>query len=536
MKSLPPVLSILIVCLLVACTQSSNQTGNQTAQQAVQTTEIQDTKNQISSFDNTKQSHDAKVQIAAVIGKKEITLEELDTHIQLSLFNLEWQKYQLRKQTLNTLISQDMQTEMPSTEVTTITLTPPTPPRINLPHNPRSIKGSERAPVSLAIFCSYQSSHCARLQPVLRQLEKTYQQSINLQFFDFPQKFHRYGKSAANAFHCAESLDPSSTQRWAFQNSLYADVSQLNELRYRAIAEQLGFNDKSFSQCLDEKRYHDKISNDIEFATSLGLGNVPVVFINGLYIKGANAAQVYGFYIESELQRLGQSYAEPTLPHSKLPMELVATSVSNKQQESSAIISLKDIEHVASYKQGERLTPNVSLVEIRKDHVIINNQGTLELITIRNSKGHHISNSVKVSLTRGQTVENRVPPNDGKQELSEKKLSDQAPNRKLPPAGEMTLSREWLSSQLLNQTELAQHFHQAEHVVEGVHLLKLKDVDNQRFYTSLGLKSDDVIMRVNDQWVHEAQNPLWDSLEKNDLVNLIVMRKGLPYRYDYRIE
>jgi len=43
-------------------------------------------------------------------------------------------------------------------------------------------------------------------------------------------------------------------------------------------------------------------------------------------------------------------------------------------------------------------------------------------------------------------------------------------------------------------------------------------------------------MRVNNQWVHEGENPLWDSLEKEKTVSVILMRKGHPIRYDYNIE
>jgi type II secretory pathway component PulC len=100
----------------------------------------------------------------------------------------------------------------------------------------------------------------------------------------------------------------------------------------------------------------------------------------------------------------------------------------------------------------------------------------------------------------------------------------------------MTLSRDWIDNQLLDQTSLEKHFYNADHIVEGNHLIKLDNVDNQRFYTTLGLKTGDVIMRINDQWVHETQNPLWATLQQNELMTLTVMRKGLPYRYDYRIK
>jgi len=114
--------------------------------------------------------------------------------------------------------------------------------------------------------------------------------------------------------------------------------------------------------------------------------------------------------------------------------------------------------------------------------------------------------------------------------------SEDFKRRELPATGEMTLSQDWLQTQLINQSELEKRFYNAEHVVEGHHLIKLAGIDNDRFYTTLGIKSGDVLMRVNDQWVHEHQNPLWDSLAREQSVSIILMRKGLPVRYDYKIK
>ena len=72
-------------------------------------------------------------------------------------------------------------------------------------------------------------------------------------------------------------------------------------------------------------------------------------------------------------------------------------------------------------------------------------------------------------------------------------------------------------------------------MVEGLHLIKLKDIDDQRFYSSLGLKSGDVIMRVNDEWVHEAQNNLFAVLSDEQEVSLVLMRRGLPVHLRYAI-
>jgi len=467
--------------------------------------------------------------IVAELGNNHISLEELDTSIQLSLFDLEWRKYQLRKQALKSLISHKSKVLKVADQQTKINLTPPTPPRIKLIEDNRKIRGQSSANIMVDVFCSYQSSHCARLQPTLTELEKHYADQIAFRFFDLPQKFHRFGVSAANAVHCASEYSQENKQIWAFQSALYADINQLNPQRYLFIAEQLGIKSSEFDQCLTEKRYQDTISADIAFGKQIGLGNVPAVFINGLYVKGANAAEMYRFYIDQELQQMGKDI---NVQQSALPIILVATTISNLGNQSTAILGNNKGDNTKSYKAGEHIFPLVSIIKILPNQILIDNKGVTERINIQTSKGHQQAEdpSYLISLSDAESEDISLQKEDNET------LIDKPKQRSLPVTGEMTLSRNWLNQQLLDQSELEKHFYKAEHVVEGLHLIKLKNIDNQRFYTSLGLKSDDVIMRVNDQWVHEAQNPLWASLQQSDPVSLVVMRKGLPYRYDYRIE
>lgn len=82
---------------------------------------------------------------------------------------------------------------------------------------------------------------------------------------------------------------------------------------------------------------------------------------------------------------------------------------------------------------------------------------------------------------------------------------------------------------------MAKHFHATAHQIEGVHLLKLTEIDRSEFYKTLGLKSEDVILQVNNQWVHEEANPLWDALSEEN-ITLLVMREGFPMRFDYRTQ
>ncbi|MDG2335085.1 MAG: thioredoxin domain-containing protein [Myxococcota bacterium] len=69
----------------------------------------------------------------------------------------------------------------------------------------------------------------------------------------------------------------------------------------------------------------------------------------------------------------------------------------------------------------------------------------------------------------------------------------------------------------------------------GRRLLKLDTVEPGDLYDRFGLQPGDVLLLVDDQWVTDESNPLWQALERGDDITLLIMRKGLPHRFRYRI-
>lgn len=466
-------------------------------------------------------SQSQSLDIVAKVDNKLISMAEIDANIQLKLFDLKWHKYQLRKAALDVTLAAKIEQQLSSTNSSApaeieILLTPPSAPRIHLPQTDKPIKGDPNAEITLSLFCSYQSSHCARLQPELRELEARYGQLVNLVFYDLPQAFHRYGKAAANANLCAMESDT----KWAYQAALYSNINQLNRERYLIIANQLGLNTSSFTDCIDLNQYQDKLDADSELAQRLGLGNVPVLFINGLYTKGANTADGYGYYINQELLRLG-------LPiPSSLPLGLISTSINQPKQDSSAHLNDLKSQTVTEYKHGDTIVKQVTLTSIEPNRVLLNNNGQMEFLLLKQTPNERVASTDVTSSPSIESKQNH--PHRGVDSSAQAERFKQ-----LPITAKMQLSKNWLSQHLQNKEKLAQHFHATEHQIEGVHLLKLTDIDRNEFYKTLGLQSGDVVLQANNQWVHEDANPLWDALAQKE-ITLLVMRKGLPMRFDYK--
>ena len=469
--------------------------------------------------------------IVATLNHEAITLAEIDKKIQIKLFDLEWRKYELRKAALKKeLADLSKQTENNSHKID-ISLIPPTPPRIQLPKDNRAVKGNPSAPIRLSLFCSYQSVQCARLQPVIKELETRYSGFINIAFYDLPQSYHRYGKLAANAVHCAADF----SSPWDFQSALYSDINQLNLQRFSDIAKQLNFNNIQFQSCIKSQRHFDKINKDLTLSQNLGLSQVPVLLVAGLYTKGPQTTQGYSYYIQQELNRLG--LFKPVA--STLPLELLATDVRQEEKESRATMAFSHGSSTRPYKIGDIVQEHVTLLGIEDRKVIINNTGKMEFILLKQNSISQLFNSTETNLEPQkfniETLENSNTLASLKGQAYDPNLTVNHQSE-LKATGNMRLSKEWLNPHLNNKAELQTHFHVAEHQVEGAHLLKLKGIERQGFYRTLGLQEGDVVLRVNQDWVHDQHNPLWDALENEEDVTLTVMRGGYPVRYDYQIK
>ncbi len=464
--------------------------------------------------------------LAATVNDTIITVDEIDKSIELRLFDLEWRKYELRKAALNSVLKSRMaqqkkDSKKATTQIVEVLLTPPSPPRLNLPNDNRQVKGNVEAPIRLSLFCSYQSSHCARLQPIISQLENRFKGIINLAFYDLPQGYHRYGKAAAEAVRCAGDF----AAPWDFQSALYSDINRLNKERFTDIAQQLGFDATRFSKCLDERRFRKQVNHDINLAQQLGLGKVPVMLISGLYVKGPLTFENYAYYIQQEMVRLALN--EPVL--STLPLKLLATTVSNVTTQSSAIIELLASQTSTRYQLGDTVLDGVKLAKIEDQRILVHHQGKLEYIPLL-----HGSSQPAASANKPKVEHIQVSSLDHQQDVPEGHAPPK--HREIKATGKMRLSRNWLTPHLKNQQALQSHFQAGTHEVDGVHLVKLKGIERNGFYRMLGLQEGDVVLRVNDEWVHDQHNPLWEMLETQEHITLTVMREGLPRRYDYKIK
>lgn len=471
--------------------------------------------------------------VVARVGNSAITLTEVDQKIRLERHDLALAEYQLRFDTLKSMVEAKLP-PADSTEARPAVdwlLTYPSPPRLDIDAGGRALRGNPAAPVTLAVFCSYQSVHCAATNLVLRELLDRYAGWIAVAPFDFPMRYHRQGTQAAIAVYCA-SLQG---MPWAYADGLYTRAKTLDEKAFTQLASQLGIGLDAFSRCVHEPDRIDRITADTAQARALGLQSVPVVFVNGLYIKGPQPLEHYAMWIDQELLRLGH---DPASPHSdaarwrqstdrisdtELPLQLSGTSVSSQPEQSTALIRIRDAS-ASRFSPGDTLMPGVILKGVYERHVILQVSDHLERLPLSGKEGDYVHVPKTTITQRDEATMRRIEQPDGE-------------SRKLiAPSGVLPLGQEWLEQQLQNRAELEQKFVAAEHVVDGYNLLRLEGIQDSEFFTALGFEEGDVVVRVNDSWVHSGQNQLWNALTSGEVVDVTYMRNGLPQRVQYEVQ
>lgn len=459
--------------------------------------------------------------IAAKLGERVITLDEVDAAVELQLYDLSESIYQLRRASLDQLLDT---AGAPAGAV--VYLTPPVRPRLDLPRDDRPLRGAAAAPVRLSVFCSYQSSHCVRLQPTLIALLQEYDTRINLAYYDLPQAFHRHGQLLAEAVRCAGEQGA----KWKLQDHILARVDNIDRVKLLDIAARLQLDTDLLDTCLTERRYRGAVERDRALAGKLGIKGVPVTFVNGIYLRGSQSVDTFSDIIDRELISLGLAPRLPTsdkLVLSRLPIKMVASSVSNDPERSKALLEI-EAKSANFFQTGDILLPQVTLQLIDHDGIIIDNRGRLELVRLWTAgSDRNIAGSRDISLyadTAGTVA-------------SDEDVQSQTDTLRLPkPTAVLPLSRNWVDSKLLQQVELEQQIEKGEHRVEGHNLMKLSRGDLDEFYQLLGMEPGDVLMMVDSDWVHSGHNPLWEALRTRDNVTAVVMRKGLPVVYQYHIE
>jgi protein-disulfide isomerase len=171
--------------------------------------------------------------------------------------------------------------------------------RYEIPVDDDPVIGPENAAITIVEFSDYECPFCTKwYAEVWPRLQETYPNQVRLVYRDFPlTSIHGNAVPAAEAANCAGEQGA----YWEFHEMLFTAPDGLSKEAYQNYASELELDAASFDQCVEERRYQDEVTSDLNFAFELGVRSTPTFFINGIALVGAQPFEVFQEVIDKEL-------------------------------------------------------------------------------------------------------------------------------------------------------------------------------------------------------------------------------------------
>jgi predicted DsbA family dithiol-disulfide isomerase len=84
-------------------------------------------------------------------------------------------------------------------------------------------------------------------------------------------------------------------------------AADLSETNLKAIAKEVGLDQKKFDECLAAERFEAAIDADIAAGQAAGVNGTPAFFINGRMIDGAQPLEKFQEIIDEEIENAGST-------------------------------------------------------------------------------------------------------------------------------------------------------------------------------------------------------------------------------------
>jgi len=161
------------------------------------------------------------------------------------------------------------------------------------------VRGPANAPITIIEFSDYQCPFCARVNPTLEQVRKTYGDQVKIIFKDFPLPNHAQAPKAAEAAHCAGEQG----KYWEMHDQMFANQRALNVPELKQYATALSLDAAKFNQCLDSGKHADVVAAGLAQGESMGVNSTPTLYVNGRALIGAQPFEAFKQIIDEELAR-----------------------------------------------------------------------------------------------------------------------------------------------------------------------------------------------------------------------------------------
>jgi len=168
------------------------------------------------------------------------------------------------------------------------------PPRLAHGLTGRHRRGPERAAIRIVIFSDYQCSDCRRIEQEVRALAGTNASiSISARHFPMCKDCNRHVPTNPHPNACwgaraaeAAAMIAGSDGFWRFHEWLFDRGGGFTNAELQEGLRTLGFDPPAFERVMKSPETLRIVQEDIELAMSLGVHYTPMIFINGVELRG----------------------------------------------------------------------------------------------------------------------------------------------------------------------------------------------------------------------------------------------------------
>jgi len=159
-------------------------------------------------------------------------------------------------------------------------------------------KGPADARVTIIEFSDFQCPYCQRAVGTMQQVLAKYPDDVRLVYRHLPlDRIHANARGAAEAAACADEQG----QFWTYHDKLFENNRALAKEDLLRYATETGLDSGRFQACFDERRFKDKVEQDLQAARAVGISGTPAFVVNGVLLSGAQPAEEFYQVIDREL-------------------------------------------------------------------------------------------------------------------------------------------------------------------------------------------------------------------------------------------
>lgn len=162
-----------------------------------------------------------------------------------------------------------------------------------------SVVGSRQASVRIVEFSDFQCPFCAQVHLELRKLQEEHADQVAIIYRHLPlEDIHAHAVAAALASECAGAQG----RFEAYHDALFEQQSLIGVRSWERFAEDARVPDSgAFERCLAERRFEDRVREDISEARRIGVLGTPTFILDDRMVSGVEAPKLLSLWVRDAL-------------------------------------------------------------------------------------------------------------------------------------------------------------------------------------------------------------------------------------------